>query len=538
MSRQISNDLCDQCGQCARACPHNAIDRRYGSFRIIESRCKHCDNTRGNTPFCVLSCPMSLPMSATPRRGRGRVDEWGGKAASPWPNAGCTRIASCLPVWEVSSLLSQGRDACQGEHPRLLSERRSAQILLGLSISPALQANSRGEWTSSPASIGLSRDEALQDLDRFDPRTVALHLILAAAVMGVRQPWSDDIHLDDRMLEQALGLNRRRDMNRPQRLSLLKTLALQLSRVRIDLRCEPLNGLPSVEFHHEPFWHLLAINHHFQNDSEGRSHLSGLHFRFRAGAWSRYFLDVEGQSRKRALYQYTAMPAGVPRMVCRHWQQHPGAMRLLVWLVFKLKLGRHQKLLVATLMRIGHGSQRLEEAKQDRESRKRLLRSYETDLLVLTEEGLRPRFHPQLYPEEIRPLWVALDEVPDDPEKALHYWTTSPGQNRLLDGQGVRNKFQRLLEARIEGFQLEKDWSDIAVKARSAAQDRCARQRPDSNTSLPPERIRASRTALGLSQRDLARLLHRSQSWVRDLESGRCRAGEVDQMRLIQALGL
>ncbi|WP_339366806.1 helix-turn-helix domain-containing protein [Gloeocapsa sp. PCC 7428] len=43
---------------------------------------------------------------------------------------------------------------------------------------------------------------------------------------------------------------------------------------------------------------------------------------------------------------------------------------------------------------------------------------------------------------------------------------------------------------------------------------------------------------LGLSQRDLAQLTGKSQSWIRDIENGRFQAKLEDQMLLRRVLGM
>lgn len=55
-------------------------------------------------------------------------------------------------------------------------------------------------------------------------------------------------------------------------------------------------------------------------------------------------------------------------------------------------------------MRIAYGEAKLLQAATQREERKRLLRSFESDLEVLNHYGLEPVFAPVTYPLEIQPL--------------------------------------------------------------------------------------------------------------------------------------
>lgn len=563
MSRSIPVSACSRCGTCASTCPHGAIRELNGRLIIDALICSNCGE-RGTRPVCVIQCPTSLPRASRARRGRGRLLLRDGGTPRPETHRsleGLVPFASCLPLWEAANLLCQGMDACQGDHPHLLIERHSQQVRLGLGLSPPLRADGQGRWRSPDTPKVLPRGQALEALAGFDPRLVALHLLLAARAAGQTSPWQETIVVDDRELERTLGLDRRRDLNRPERLSLLKALMLQLPRLVLDLRCEPIGGLPEFTLHHDPLWRLLAVEHHFQTEAGGQTHLAGLTFELRAGGWSRYFLDAEGARQQRALMQYGHLPMALPRTVMRHWQQHPGAVRLLVWLLFKLRLGQHHTLLVSTLMRIAYGGERLGQAGRDRELRKRLVRTYEADLLVLLEEGLRPRFHHQLYPDEIRPLWHNLEAIPDDPEEAAAFWTRDGASERRLTDQGPRNKFRRLLQARIQGFDLDGRWrqgrsepktsrgrrspavdtGSGAGRVEGGAGPRGEASAPTALTpaepSLSPRAIRDARERRGLSQRSLAQRMQRSQSWVRDLESGRCRPGVEDRTRLMDLLG-
>jgi ferredoxin len=535
MSRRISSPACKVCGLCLESCPYGAVKRRDGRIVIDPAICRDCDD-KGSQPLCVISCPQSLPQASKARLGRSKLlarDHLVVETNSPQQQE---RFASSLPVWEAASLLSQGTDGCQGDHPRHLIERHSQQVWLGLGLAPELRADPEGLWRSPTSCQPLPRQAALVALAGFDPRAVALHLVLAARAAALQEPWSQPIVLDDRYLEDLLGLDRRRDLNRPQRLGLIKSLLLQVLRLVLDLRCEATGQLPEINLSNDPLWRLDGIDHHFQADEAGQVHLAGLTFHLRAGGWSRYFLNAAGQQKHQALLQYGILPDTLPHAVMRHWQQHPGAVRLMVWLLFKLRLGQQHTLLVSTLMRIAYGSERLAEASHDREQRKRLVRTYESDLLVLLEEGLRPRFHPELYPQEIRPLWHAMEVIPDDPDEALAFWTNNGASDQQLGMRGTRHKFKRLLDARIQGFELAPPW-------RLGRGDKPARKDPEAPPpivaeSMEPDRIKTARRSVGLSQRTLAERMQRSQSWVRDLESGRCKPSQGDQQRLREILAL
>jgi transcriptional regulator with XRE-family HTH domain len=60
----------------------------------------------------------------------------------------------------------------------------------------------------------------------------------------------------------------------------------------------------------------------------------------------------------------------------------------------------------------------------------------------------------------------------------------------------------------------------------------------DSNHNLLGEQILRARKNLNLSQRELAKLAGKSQSWIRDIEKGRLKVKLEDQVVLRKVLGL
>ncbi len=46
-------DICNQCGDCAKACPLGAIELKGQTYRINKSKCDKC-------MACVAACPVSL----------------------------------------------------------------------------------------------------------------------------------------------------------------------------------------------------------------------------------------------------------------------------------------------------------------------------------------------------------------------------------------------------------------------------------------------------------------------------------------------
>lgn len=83
---------------------------------------------------------------------------------------------------------------------------------------------------------------------------------------------------------------------------------------------------------------------------------------------------------------------------------------------------RTKRITISTLMRVAYGEEKVGVASSQREERKRLLRTFESDLEVLNRYELKPVFDPITYPPEIQPLWAKLVDLPEDGEAALEFW--------------------------------------------------------------------------------------------------------------------
>jgi DNA-binding transcriptional regulator YiaG len=221
------------------------------------------------------------------------------------------------------------------------------------------------------------------------------------------------------------------------------------------------------------------------------------------------------------------------------WQQHEGAVRLMLWLLFKTKMGKEQRITVPTLLRIAYGEEKVTLASRQREERKRLLRTFESDLEILNHHGIKPVFDPITYPPEIQPLWAKLMDIPEDPDEALEFWINDAGGETRLTDTGPRGKWNLLMNARILAFELPPEW-ERQISESEKKQRRTARVKRKSPTAgdLVGEQILQARKTLNLSQRELAKLTGKSQSWIRDVENGRLKAKLEDQAILRKVLNI
>jgi DNA-binding transcriptional regulator YiaG len=537
MSYKIPSD-CTGCDTCRPQCPTGAIEVDNGQWWINSSLCNECEGYH-EKPICVESCPLNLPIPSQPKKGRPKIIE-DRPFTNPdlFANGKNNPFASAIVIWEVCNLLSQRQSLTwqQNEGREVVYQRSINQGKGELSL----------KVVDYSAAVSLARQQEICLVESLDIRAACVHLIYAAYATTLEKPWEQDFLISDRQIEEYLGLDKRKDLSKHVKLNLIKKLAQQPCAIETTIYSPRQGRIEEFSIEKENLWHLLEVRHHFSEDELGCKHLAGLTFRIRAGIWAKYFLNKQACRDRKAFYQYSSLPKSLLEMVMSNWQQHEGAVRMMLWLLFKTRMGREQRLTVPTLMRIAYGEKRLQKANCNREERKRLLRTFENDLLVLNEYGLKPIFDAVTYPPEIQPLWVKLSAIPDDGDEAIEFWINDGcSENRLTDAS-PRGKWNSLMNARIVQFELPDDWEKTFAQLEkkrqklgiSTLKSIASRKKLTRESVISGEHIASARKNKGWSQRELAKITGKSQSWIRDIENGRFHIKPEDQSLLQQVLAL
>jgi DNA-binding transcriptional regulator YiaG len=533
MTYKISNE-CSGCGTCLPRCPTDAISVDRGQFKIDPNLCNHCEGYYPE-PQCIVHCPISLPVPTVAKKGRVKLIDsrpptspdlfTSGKKNNPF--------ASAIVLWEACNLLAQAQSL-----PWQTDRDGKLTLLRNF-------ARDRGKislWLTEPASddspIALSKINAKAVIDNLDIRSACMHSIYAAYATTLEKPWEQEFVISDRQIEDYLGLDKRKDLSKTTKLTLIKTIAQQPCSLMTSIDWPSQGRFKAFTIEKSRLWHLLGIQHHFQEDESGCKHLVGLTFRIKAGIWAKYFLNKERCQDGIGFYQYSSLPKSLLTAAMSLWQQHEGAVRMMLWLLFKTRMGQKQRITIPTLMRIAYGEEKILKAGSDREERKRRLRTFESDLAVLNEYGLKPIFDPVTYPPEIQPLWVKLAEIPDDADEALEFWINDGSNGNSLTDASPRGKWNHLMNARLLGFDLPSDWQQTKTTTKKEKHRSTKRQKSSSQPTLSGDQIAIARKDRGWSQRDLALRMGKSQSWIRDIENGRFRLKREDQASLREILEL
>jgi DNA-binding transcriptional regulator YiaG/Pyruvate/2-oxoacid:ferredoxin oxidoreductase delta subunit len=527
MPYTIPNNSCVGCDNCRPQCPTGAIKIENNQYWIDPCLCNNCKGYYPE-PQCAVVCPTHSPMPLLSKKGRCKVDSRSVTSPDLFSNGKNNPFASAIVIWEACNVLAQ-RTSLPWQIDQFGNLCYSRQVNQG-----------RGaiafHITCSP-----NRSEQMKELraiEALDIRTACIHLIFAAYATTVDKPWQQEFVIDDRQIEKYLGLEKRKDLSKAAKLALMKNMVHQACSLMTSIDWPPQGRIRGFSIQHSRLWHLQEVQHHFQEDNLGCKYLIGLTFKIRSGDWAQYFLNKQECKERTAFYQYGSLPRTLLTTVMSIWQQHEGTARLMLWLLFKTKMGREQRITVPTLLRVAYGEEKVTLACTQREERKRLLRTFEHDLEVLNHYGMRAVFDPVTYPPEIQPLWAKLVNLPEDPDEALEFWTNDGSGDTRLTDTGPRGKWNMLMNARILSFELPPDWEHICESEKKL---RVPKNRTKTKTTagyLLGEQILQARKNLNLSQRELAKLTGKSQSWIRDLENGRLKAKLEDQAILRKVLGI
>jgi hypothetical protein len=457
MAYSITN-RCTQCGDCVPVCPTGAIVVEGNEFWIDPALCNNCQDY--DAPQCVSICAIATPpVPLKAKKGRCKTNSEIITSPQLFPNGKTNPFASAIVIWEACNVLAQ-----RNSLPWMVDD-------MGYLCHLWQVGNGRGEITLRIAEnaeaqppVPLKEVPARTEIADWDIRATCLHLIFAAYATLLERPWEETFTISDQQISEYLGLDKRKDLSKLAKLNLIKDMARQVCTLLVSVDWSLQGRIRTISIPEHRLWQLIEIRHHFQEDELGCKHLSGLTLTVQPGQWTQYFLNQQGSREGTTFYQYGTLPKSLLMNVMSIWQQHEGAARIMLWLLFKTRMGSEQRITVPTLMRIGYGEEKLMQSSVNREERKRLVRSFESDLEVLHRYQLKPDFDPVTYPVDIQPLWAKLADLPDDAEAALEFWISDGSRDVRLTDAAPRDKWHRLIHARILSFQLPNDWEQKPTK--------------------------------------------------------------------------
>lgn len=528
MPYTIPNNSCVGCDNCRPQCPTGAIKIENDEYWIDPSLCNNCEGYFPQAQ-CAIACPTNSPIPWKAKKGRCKVEPRDQVSSDLFANGKNNPFASAFVIWEACNVLAQRTSL-----PWQIDE----QGFLGYNRQVNQGKGAIAFHITSPFQVSEKATDA-EALSAIDIRSACIHLIFAAYATTKEQPWLEEFAIDDRQIEKYLGLEKRKDLSKNAKLALMKNIVLQACSLIAAIDWPQQGRIKAFSLAGSRLWNIVDIQHHFQEDNIGCKYLVGLTFKVKAGIWSQYFLNKQACKERTAYYQYRSLPKSLLTTIMSIWQQHEGTARLMLWLLFKTKMGKEQRITVPTLLRVAYGEEKVKLASRLTEERKRLLRTFESDLEILHHHGIKAVFDPITYPPPIQPLWAKLIDIPEDPEEALEFWTADGGGDTRLTDSGPRGKWNLLMNARILSFELPQEWEQQTSKSpKNQRQTTSTKKKIKTTGDLLGEQILQARKNLNLSQRELAKLTGKSQSWIRDVENGRLKAKLEDQAVLRKVLNM
>lgn len=533
MTQTVNNGECTLCNACQPVCPQDAIKPQADAagFWIDPTLCDNCADEPA--PLCAEFCSVQAVVTLQPKKGRCKSTLLPPAIPDIFLNGRTNPFASSIVVWEGCNILAQRSDS--GWHPDSDGKwhyQRPVNRGRGSLQFRLIQDPTAAVLEPLPAT---TEQPIFAD---FDVRAACVHLIFAAYATTLNRPWEETFVINDQHFDQYLGLDKRRDITKLDKLTLVKSLVHQCCQLLVAVEWPRQGKVAAFSLPEHPLWQLIDTHYYWEEGAEGQRHLIGLSFTIKAGKWAKHFLNKQDYRRHKAFYQYSTLPKSLLAEVMGHWQQHEGAVRLLLWLLFKLRLGTDHRITVRTLLKIAYGEERLAEATTVRGAHKRLLKTFEGDLEAIYHYGLKPIFDEETYPPEIQPLWSRVNEIPDSADDALDFWTADAHHQLSLTDAAPRDKWQRLLNGRLCGFELSEEWQQTVGKTLPKRRQSAKTIKHQPQHQLSSQMIKSARQNLHLSQRALADRIGKSQSWIRDVENGRFGINEEDQARLRQELQL
>ncbi|MDR9404919.1 MAG: 4Fe-4S binding protein, partial [Halothece sp. Uz-M2-17] len=294
---------CIQCGICLPECPTGAIqiDEKH-EYWVEPALCNNCEDKNWN-PLCVTSCPEHLPQPLPTKKGRYKAEPRPLDPHPLFPNGHTNPIATSMVIWEACNILAKGSAVSwqTDKHDQLYFQR------------PVKQGKGKIDfWLTNDLVADdpeiLSSIEALPTVETMDLRAACLHLIFAAYAVAIEHPWEQEFTIDNKQIERYLGLDKRKDLSKATKLSLIKSLVQQPCKLLTAIDWPQQGKIQSFSVAKDRIWHLMAIENHFQEDAKGYKHLVGMTFKIKAGAWAEYFLNKQGYKKSVAFYQYGTLP--------------------------------------------------------------------------------------------------------------------------------------------------------------------------------------------------------------------------------------
>ncbi|PHV60990.1 hypothetical protein [Cyanobacterium aponinum] len=278
------------------------------------------------------------------------------------------------------------------------------------------------DFNDSEEIASLPHSEAIQILEKFGVYPALLHLILAVHFYKQPDPTTAILMLRGTDLIKDLGLDKRKDLTKEQKLArvyetitAVRSLLIKAKwTVNLRGRKKPVN----VSFDPYVMWDILPLKI-TDTDLFGNETLIEIEVKVRAGLWLDEFLSKVGKGSSKVFYSYATLSQKILDLDPYH-EELALRIALLQSTMDYRQYYTVEQWLIENLL---GAKPKISEAKTDRIKRKKLVDLWDNTLKSLERIGFKIHFDNKTYPEEFRPDF---------------------------EGKKPRGYFERLLEAKIK----------------------------------------------------------------------------------------
>ncbi|RAM49086.1 MAG: XRE family transcriptional regulator [Hapalosiphonaceae cyanobacterium JJU2] len=381
-----------------------------------------------------------------------------------------------------------------------------------------------------------------QILEQYGVMAARLHAVFATYAAGQAEPWKQPFVLRGSELIKTLKIYKSKKLTKSQRLKAIADLAVVVGTLGAVIHW--YEGELNLCIKERCLLWIVSVQEYSQpNLFDEEDDLCEVMIRVQPGLWTYNFLNSQGEQSRTALYQYGFIPKQVFDL---DPHQQKLATSLALYITQNSRAHKNGVYTVHSMLSNVLPSYQIEQAVSDRRYGWRLKENLEEALLVLRDKvGIKIEFDDETYPMWLRPLWSMPDE--------LSSLSTHERNQQLLGTKRFPDKYIQnfLLPAKLifkVSVKVQRHLSKFETQKKHTAKE-ISQRKPknhdlhttvttskvvethsqaeavseivelNQNNELTGTILRQLRTAKRISQREIARAIGMSQSWVRDVEN-------------------
>lgn len=379
-------------------------------------------------------------------------------------------------------------------------------------------------------------------LDRYGVMAARLHAVFATYAASQTEPWKEPFVLRGSELIKILQVYRTKKLTKSQKLKAIADLAWVVGTLGAVIHW--YEGELNLCVRERSLLWIVSVQEYTQpNLLDEADEICEVTIRVQPGLWTYNFLNFERERQRKALYQYGFIPK---QLFDLDPYRQKLATSLVLYIIQNSRAHASGVYTIESLLSSVLPQYELEQATNSYQYGWKLKERVDEALLVLKEKvGIGIEFDDETYPMWLRPAWAIPDELSclSTRERNQHLL----GVKKLPDNYIKNHLFPALLTFSLPKLireHLDEFESRKFDKAKRISKDKirksCSPSKVNTSESVktPPQTIRATliselpepreltgamvkqaRTASRMSQREVARAMGMSQSWVRNIEN-------------------